>query len=133
MYAMDSVQRAVAAEAEARGLRFDDAADDGRVMIVDAIGRTGLHLHRPGARFLDAGSTSSVAHARQLTMDAMRRTARENYERDLTSAWKGNADTENTGSGPQEGPKPRSGTGDAKADAYQTYDQELADAWRSPR
>jgi hypothetical protein len=78
--------------------------------VVDAFGNSGLALHKPGFRYLTAG-TRTPEHAALVMRDHLRREARDEYVADLQDAWKGN-DTND-----REVARIHN-TGDARTDAY---------------
>jgi hypothetical protein len=93
--------------------------------VVDAFGNSGLALHRPGARYLTAG-TRTTDHAALVMRDHLRREARDQYVADLEDAWKGN----NTND--REVARIHN-TGDARTDAYLDQKYDLENSWQRGR
>ena len=91
------------------------------VTMVDSFGDSGLALHKPGARYLIAG-TGTGDHARLVTADHVRREARDQYVADLQDAWKG----DNTND--REVARVHN-TGDARTDAYLDQKYDLENSW----
>jgi len=116
---LSPVQRAVVVDSAARGLHTNfDGRNNTRVRVVDGLGRPAGH--RPGAVYLsaDAGTTE---HAVRVTADAMRHEARDQYEHELTDAWRGSERHEIE-------VKPL--TGDSRVDAYLSYQEDVQNRWR---
>ena len=93
--------------------------------VVDAFGNSGLALHRPGSRYLTAG-TRTTDHAALVMRDHLRREARDEYVQQLCDAWKGN----NTNG--REVARVHN-TGDAVRDAYLDQVHDLTTAWSRKR
>jgi hypothetical protein len=108
------LQRAVLADRAA----YDEAHAPLRV--VDALGNDGLALHRPGARYLAAGSAtadSAVLAVRQkLVSDAYNAMVD-----DMQNAWKT----------PGREIEVKQITGDARTDAYLAMVEDQVDAWKN--
>jgi hypothetical protein len=119
---LSPVQRAVVLDSAARGLHTNfDGRNNTRVRVVDGLGRPAGH--RPGAVYLsaDAGTTE---HAVRVTADAMRHEAGDQYEHELTDAWRGSERHEIE-------VKPL--TGDSRVDAYLSYQEDVQNRWRGAR
>jgi hypothetical protein len=87
----------------------------------DGTGDSGLAMHRPGFRVSDA----QLSDALQRAYDA--------YERDLTTAWRGDAG--NKGAAPDAS---KASDNDAVPvpdieTAYRLYAEEISQAWKTPR
>ena len=93
--------------------------------VVDALGDSGLALHRPGSRYLVAGA-GTVDHAKQVMADHMRREARDQYIADLQDAWKGNNTNDREVARLHD-------TGDPVCDAYLDQVADLTSAWQRRR
>jgi hypothetical protein len=83
-------------------------------LVTDALGQSGLALHRPGARYLASNSNTGIAV--QVTLRMMR----DQYDAEQSRRWK---DSD------REIPLQRI-TGDARTDAYLAREQHDANAWR---
>jgi hypothetical protein len=88
--------------------------------VVDAFGNSGLALHKPGFRYLTAG-TRTPEHAALVMRDHLRREARDEYVVDLQDAWK-------NGTNNREVARVHH-TGDARLDAYMDQVHDLTTAW----
>jgi hypothetical protein len=93
--------------------------------VVDAFGNSGLALHKPGSRYLTAG-TRTPEHAALVMRDHLRREARDEYIAELQNAWK------STGTGNREVARVHD-TGDAVRDAYLDQVHDLTTAWSRGR
>jgi hypothetical protein len=93
--------------------------------VVDAFGNSGLALHKPGSRYLTAG-TRTPEHAALVMRDHLRREARDEYIAELQNAWK------STGTGDREVPRVHN-TGDARTDAYLDSVADLTTSWSRKR
>ena len=93
--------------------------------VVDAFGNSGLALHKPGSRYLTAG-TRTPEHAALVMRDHLRREARDQYIAELQDAWK------STGTNDREVARIHN-TGDARIDAYLDQLHDLTTAWSRRR
>lgn len=91
---------------------------ESRALVTDALGQSGLALHRPGARYLVPNSTTGIAV--QATLRMMRDEAYQQYDAEQSCRAK---DPD------REIPLQRI-TGDARRDAYLAREQHDANAWR---
>src|SRR5262245_31192796 len=89
--------------------------------VIDAFGNSGLALHKPGARYLTAG-TRTPDHAVLVVRDHERREARDEYIQQLCDAWK------STGTNDREVARIHN-TGDARTDAYLDQKYDLENSW----
>jgi hypothetical protein len=93
--------------------------------VVDALGNSGLALHRPGSRYLTAG-TRTTDHAALVMRDHLRREARDQYIADLQDAWKGNNTNDREVARLHD-------TGNPVRDAYLDQVADLTSAWQRRR
>jgi hypothetical protein len=93
--------------------------------VVDAFGNSGLALHKPGFRYLTAG-TRTPEHAALVMRDHLRREAYAESVRQLCDGWKG--DNNNN----REVARIHN-TGDARTDAYLDQLHDLTTAWSRRR
>ena len=106
MFAMDSAQR---------------GASPHLPRVHDGTGDSGLAMHRPGFRVTDAPPSDELQHAR------------EDYLRDLTTAWRrgaGKADV--VPDAPEASGSDATPVDDIEA-AYRLYAEEISQAWKTPR
>jgi hypothetical protein len=89
--------------------------------VVDAFGNSGLALHKPGFRYLTAG-TRTPEHAALVMRDHQCREARDQYIAELCDAWK------STGTSDREIGRIHN-TGDARTDAYLDQKYDLENSW----
>jgi hypothetical protein len=89
--------------------------------VVDAFGNSGLALHKPGSRYLTAG-TRTPEHAALVMRDHLRREARDQYIAELCDSWKGNNKNDREVAHVHN-------TGDARTDAYLDQKYDLENSW----
>ena len=106
MRMMDSMQKEI-------------AHDHPQPLVVDALGETGLALHRPGARYLLAPTHTTDA-AVQATLRVMRDEAYQQHNVEQSRRW-ANSDREIV---------VKLITGDARTDAYLAREEHDSNAWR---
>jgi hypothetical protein len=87
---------------------------ESKAVVTDALGQSGLALHRPGARYLASNSTTGIA------VQATLRSMRDEYDAEQSHRWE---DSD------REIPLQRI-TGDARWDAYLAREQHDTNAWR---
>jgi hypothetical protein len=99
--------------------------DSSPATVVDGFGNSGLALNKPGARYLTAGA-KAIDHALQIAREFERGQAYADSVRDLTDAWKSDAN-----SSTREIARIHN-KGDARTDAYLDQLHDLQNAWKGP-
>jgi hypothetical protein len=108
LWMMDGTQREIAQRWR------QGVTGDGQALVTDAFGKSGLALHRPGARYLASQSSTGIA------VQATVRMMRDQYDVEQSRRW---LDPD------REIPLQRI-TGDARRDAYLAREQHDTNAWR---